>query len=71
MPVGDLDVVAATVPRPVEVHRVPDLAHTLRRQPGAASLRGYQGELRGPVDPEVLATVVGWCRRVSGVPSPS
>ncbi|MEX5720655.1 alpha/beta hydrolase family protein [Geodermatophilus maliterrae] len=65
----DLDVIAATVPGPVETLLVPDLTHTLRRQPGPASMRAYRGELRRPVDPEVLASVVGWCRRVSGVPS--
>ncbi|WP_169064628.1 alpha/beta hydrolase family protein [Geodermatophilus dictyosporus] len=68
---GDLEVVAATVPGPVETHLVPDLTHTLRRQPGAASLRAYRGELRRPVDAEVLATVVAWCRRTSTVPFPS
>jgi uncharacterized protein len=65
VPATDLDVLAETVPGPVEVHRVPDLTHTLRRQPGPASLRAYRGELRRPVDAEVLATVVAWCRRVT------
>ncbi|MGY1620969.1 alpha/beta hydrolase family protein [Geodermatophilus sp. SYSU D00965] len=64
VPAADLDVLAATVPGPVEVHRVADLTHTLRRQPGRASLRAYREELRRPVDPEVLATVVAWCRQV-------
>ncbi|SDC79781.1 hypothetical protein SAMN05660690_2593 [Geodermatophilus telluris] len=68
---GDLAVVAAAVPGPVETHLVPDLTHTLRRQPGPASLRAYRGELRRPVDPEVLAVVVAWCRRTSTVPFPS
>jgi uncharacterized protein len=65
VPATDLDVLAETVPGPVEVHRVPDLTHTLRRQPGPASLRAYRAELRRPVDAEVLATVVAWCRRVT------
>jgi uncharacterized protein len=65
----DLPVIAATVPGPVETLRVPDLTHTLRRQPGPASLRAYRGELRRPVDAEVLATVSTWCRRVGAVPS--
>jgi pimeloyl-ACP methyl ester carboxylesterase len=65
VPAAALDVLAAVVPGPVEVHRVPDLTHTLRRQPGRASLRAYRAELRRPVDPEVLATVVDWCRRVT------
>lgn len=70
VPVADLDTIAATVPGPVTVAPVPGLTHTLRRQPGAASLRAYRGELRRPVDPEVLATVVGWCRRTTAVPTP-
>ncbi len=67
VPVTDLDVVAATVPGPVEVLRIEDLTHTLRRQPGPASLRAYRGELRRPVDTEVLATVTAWCRQVTGL----
>jgi pimeloyl-ACP methyl ester carboxylesterase len=63
---ADLDVIAATVPAPVTVHRVPDLTHTLRRQPGPASLRSYREELRRPVDPVVLETVVGWCSALVG-----
>jgi pimeloyl-ACP methyl ester carboxylesterase len=71
VPADDLEMITATVPGPVEVHRVPDLTHTLRRQHREASLRHYRGELRRPVDPEVLATVVAWCRSVSGAPAPS
>jgi uncharacterized protein len=71
VPADDLAVLAATVPGPVEVRRVPDLTHPLRRQPRTASLRHYREELRRPVDPEVCATVVDWCRRVTGVPAPS
>ena len=62
----DLRVVADLVAGPVETHRVPDLTHTLRRQPGQPSLSRYRRELREPVDGEVLATVTGWCRRVTG-----
>jgi uncharacterized protein len=65
VPPGDLDVIAGLVPAEVTVRRVPDLTHTLRRQPGRASLSAYKKELRGPVDPEVLAAVVGWCRRIA------
>ena len=63
---ADLDRIAATVPGPVEVHRVPDLTHTLRRQPGPASMRSYRAELRRPVDPVVLDTVVDWCSARAG-----
>jgi hypothetical protein len=62
----DLRVIADSVAGPVETHRVPDLTHTLRRQPGPASLRSYREELRRPVDGEVLETVVRWCRQVTG-----
>jgi hypothetical protein len=71
VPADDLAVLAATVPGPVEVRRVPDLTHTLRRQPRVASLRHYREELRRPVDPELLVTVVAWCRSVTGVPASS
>ncbi|MCV2488346.1 alpha/beta hydrolase [Geodermatophilus sp. YIM 151500] len=65
VPADDLEVLAAAVPGGAEVHRVPGLTHTLRRQPGRASLGAYRGELRRPVDPEVLDVVVGFCRRVT------
>jgi uncharacterized protein len=65
-PPDDLAVIADTVAGPVETHRVPDLTHTLRRQPGPASLRAYREELRRPLDAEVLDTVVRWCRQVTG-----
>jgi pimeloyl-ACP methyl ester carboxylesterase len=63
---ADLDVLAATVPAPVTVRRLPDVTHTLRRQPGPASLRAYREELRRPVDPTVLDAVTGWCSALVG-----
>jgi hypothetical protein len=66
VPAADLDVIAATVPGPVTVLRVPDLTHTLRRQSGPPSLRAYRGELRRPVDTEVLSAVAAWCRAATG-----
>jgi uncharacterized protein len=63
---ADLDRITGLVPG-ATVHRVPDLTHTLRRQPGAPSLSAYRRELRRPVDPEVLTTVVSWCRDVTGL----
>jgi uncharacterized protein len=65
---ADLDRIAELVPG-ATVHRVPDVTHTLRRQPGAPSLSAYRRELRRPVDPEVPATVVSWCRDVTGLGS--
>ncbi|WP_199584093.1 S9 family peptidase [Blastococcus sp. TF02A-30] len=66
VPADDLDRIAATAAGPVEVRRVPDLTHTLRRQSGPPSMSRYKAELREPVDPEVLALVTGWARRVTG-----
>jgi hypothetical protein len=71
VPPDDLAVLAATVPGPVEVRRVPGLTHTLRRQPRGASLHHYRGELRRPVDPDVLVSVVAWCRSVTAGPTPA
>jgi pimeloyl-ACP methyl ester carboxylesterase len=65
VPASDVDLVAELVPGEVTARRVPDLTHTLRRQPGAPSLSAYKKELRGPVDPEVLDAVVTWCRRIT------
>jgi pimeloyl-ACP methyl ester carboxylesterase len=61
----DLDVIASLVPR-ATVQRVPDLTHTLRLQPGPASLAAYRKELREPVNRMVLADVSQWCREVAG-----
>ncbi|MGY1680079.1 alpha/beta hydrolase family protein [Geodermatophilus sp. SYSU D01176] len=71
VPADDLAVLAATVPGPVEAHRVPDLTHTLRRQERAPSVRRYREELRRPVDADVRASVTAWCRSVTGVPASS
>jgi pimeloyl-ACP methyl ester carboxylesterase len=57
-----LDVIAATVPGGATVCRLPDLTHTLRRQPGPPSLRHYRKELARPVDAELLDQVARWCR---------
>ena len=70
VPPADLDVIARTVPDGT-VLLVPDLTHTLRRQEGPPSMGAYRRELRQPVDPKLLATVVSWCRRVTGLGSPA
>jgi pimeloyl-ACP methyl ester carboxylesterase len=64
---ADLEVIAASVPGGATIHLVPDLSHTLRRQPGPPSLNAYKKELREPVDPHVLGAVVRWCREVTGL----
>jgi pimeloyl-ACP methyl ester carboxylesterase len=67
---ADLETITRVVPG-ATVHRVPDLTHTLRRQSGAPSMSAYRRELRRPVDPEVLATVVSWCREVTRIEPPT
>jgi pimeloyl-ACP methyl ester carboxylesterase len=64
---ADLDLLTATVPGAVETHLFPDVTHTLRSQPGPASLRAYKKELREPVNRDVVAAVVTWCRKVAGL----
>jgi uncharacterized protein len=57
---GDLPVIAATVPGPVETYLAPDVTHILRRQPGEPSLSHYKKEVRLPLDADVLGRVTGW-----------
>ena len=63
---ADLAVVAELAGGPVETHLVPDLTHSLRRQPGAPSLTRFKQEVREPVDAEVLTTVREWLVRQVG-----
>ncbi len=65
----DLDVIATTAPH-ATVRLVPDLTHTLRRQPGPPSMAAYRRELRRPVDAELLRTVVDWCTATVAVSPP-
>jgi len=55
-----LEAIRAAVAGPVTISRPADVTHTLRRQPGRPSLLAYRKELRRPVDPDLLAEVVGW-----------
>lgn len=66
VPAADLKTIADTVAGDVTVLEVPDLTHTLRRQPGRPSLSRYKKELREPVDREVLDAVVTWASGVAG-----
>jgi uncharacterized protein len=68
---ADLDVIAATVPGGATVHRIPDLTHTLRRQPGPPSLNRYRTELKDPVDAGLLGTVCAWSRTATTRAQPS
>ncbi|GIG87805.1 alpha/beta hydrolase [Plantactinospora endophytica] len=66
---ADLDEIRRLVPGEVEVHRIPDLTHPLRRDPGRPSVRSYPRLLRQPVDGELLAQVSGWlAHRLQGTP---
>ncbi|MGW1676480.1 alpha/beta hydrolase [Saccharopolyspora sp. NPDC002376] len=57
---ADLDEIDRLVLGEVEVHRIPDLTHLLRRDPGRPSVFAYRRLLRRPVDAELLAQVSGW-----------
>lgn len=57
---ADLEIIADTVPGPVETHVVPDVSHLLRRQDGPASMSRYRAEVREPLDPRVVGYVTRW-----------
>jgi pimeloyl-ACP methyl ester carboxylesterase len=57
---ADLDEIRRLVPGEAEVHRIADLTHLLRRDPGRPSVRSYRRLLRRPVDPDLLVQVSGW-----------
>jgi pimeloyl-ACP methyl ester carboxylesterase len=57
---ADLDEIRGLVPGGAEIHRIPDLTHLLRRDPGRPSVRSYPRLLRQPVDADLLAQVAGW-----------
>jgi pimeloyl-ACP methyl ester carboxylesterase len=57
---ADLDEIRRLVPGDVETHRIPDLTHLLRRDPGRPSALSYPRLLRRPVDPDLLAQVTAW-----------
>jgi pimeloyl-ACP methyl ester carboxylesterase len=60
---ADLAEIRRLVPGGAEVHRIDDLTHLLRRDPGPPSVRSYRHQLRRPVDTELLAQVSGWLAR--------
>lgn len=60
---ADLHEIRELVPGEVEVHRIADLTHLLRREPGLPSVRSYPRQLRSPVDADLLAQVTGWLSR--------
>ncbi|GAA1581513.1 alpha/beta hydrolase family protein [Actinoplanes couchii] len=66
----DLDAIHRLVPGRAEIHRVGDLTHLLRRDPGPASLRTYSRQLRRPVDPELLTRITTWLHTSLKGPTP-
>ncbi|MEU4833598.1 alpha/beta hydrolase [Streptosporangium sp. NPDC023615] len=60
---ADLDEIRRLVPGEVEVQRIPDLTHLLRRDLGRPSVRSYPRLLRQPVDAGLLVRVTGWLAR--------
>lgn len=63
---ADLEEIAQLVPGGAEIHRIADLTHVLRRDPGRPTLGSYRRLLREPVDPELLALVASWVTRTLG-----
>ncbi|OLR91993.1 alpha/beta hydrolase [Actinokineospora bangkokensis] len=60
IPQADLATITSLVPAPVRAHRVPDLTHLLRRDPGTPTREDFRRQLSEPVDGEVLADVAEW-----------
>ncbi|MBI0320129.1 alpha/beta fold hydrolase, partial [Streptomyces javensis] len=60
---ADLDEMRRLVPGGAEIHRIPDLTHILRRDPGHHTLRSYGRLLRDPVDPDLLDLITTWLAR--------
>ncbi|MBT2412375.1 alpha/beta fold hydrolase [Streptomyces sp. ISL-12] len=66
----DLKEIARLVPGGAETHRVADLTHVLRRDPGRPTLNGYRRLLREPVDAGLLDLVAEWlARRLDAAPA--
>jgi pimeloyl-ACP methyl ester carboxylesterase len=65
-PPDDVHRIHEIVGEQAEVHVLPGVTHTLRKQDGAPSLKKYKQEVRRPVDPQVLDLVVAWTARVTG-----
>ncbi|OPF72000.1 alpha/beta hydrolase [Streptomyces antioxidans] len=63
---ADLDEMRRLVPGGAEIHRVPDLTHILRRDPGRHTLRSYRRLLRDPVDPDLVNLITAWLARQLG-----
>lgn len=66
---ADLDEMRRLVPGGAEIHRIPDLTHILRRDPGRHTLRSYGRLLRDPVDAALLNLITTWLARQLGATS--
>ncbi|CDR08648.1 alpha/beta hydrolase [Streptomyces iranensis] len=66
---ADLDEMRRLAPGGAEIHRIPDLTHILRRDPGRHTLRSYRRLLRDPVDPDLLNLITTWLARRLGAAS--
>jgi pimeloyl-ACP methyl ester carboxylesterase len=58
-----LDEIRRLAPGEVEIHRIADLTHLRRRDPGHPSARSDPRQLRRPVDTDLLARVSDWLAR--------
>ncbi|RFU88127.1 alpha/beta fold hydrolase [Streptomyces triticagri] len=68
---SDLDRIARLVPGGAQTHRIADLTHVLRRDPGRHRLSSYRRLLREPVDAELLDLVAEWLgRHLDAAPNP-
>lgn len=65
----DLEEIARLVPGGAETHRIADLTHALRRDPGRPTLNSYRRLLREPVDPDLLDLAGEWLARHLDAPA--
>jgi uncharacterized protein len=63
VPPADVEAIGALVRGAFEGHVVGDLSHMLRPDPGSVGPRGYRGQARQPVSPEVLGIISAWVDR--------
>lgn len=56
----NVDKIATLVQGPVDVRRIPDLTHLLRRDLGSGSIRNYAELYRQPTDPELIELIASW-----------
>jgi fermentation-respiration switch protein FrsA (DUF1100 family) len=62
VPAEDLAEIERLAGGPVETWAVEHVTHTLRNQPGPASLRAYRREVMRPVDPVIVSRILAWMK---------